>query len=198
MEQRRRDEKLGSDEFERELSAVESRRRLLRRSLTLAAPVVATLVSPPVSAGTCALGSAFLSTTHASHKPLVNCAGRSPSGWAALAPTSWPAGVTKNNPGGTRFNATFGTDLTGNPLLVEVLATYDSTPANAAQQSGAITALWLNAQAGLTGGIFTPVSVLAIWENIATNVIPGGYQPASGPALTAQQTHDWLAQTWAP
>ena len=195
MEQRRRDEKLGSDEFDRELSAVESRRRLLRRSLTLAAPVVATLVSPPVSAGTCALGSAFLSTTHASHKPLVNCAGRSPSGWAALADVSWPAGVTKNNPGGTRFNATFGTDLAGNPLLVDVLATYDSTPATAVQQAGAVTALWLNAKAGLTGGVFTPASVLAIWENIVANA--GGYQPASGPALTPQQTHNWLAQTWA-
>ena len=194
--------KPGPDERDPQPWPDQSRRRMLRRSLTVAMPVVATLASRPVSAGDCLSASAFWSG-NASRTPMNACAGgRSPSAWIALPDASWPAGVTKGSANsGTKFNAIFGSDLLGNPSLLTVLGTYDSTPANAAQQAGAVVAVWLNAKAGLTGTIFTPGvaptegTVLEVWESIVANL--GSYRISATKALASPQaTHNWLALTW--
>ena len=197
------EQKPGPEERDPQPWPDQSRRRMLRRSLTVAMPVVATLASRPVSAGDCLSASAFWSG-NASRTPMNACAGgRSPSAWIALPDASWPAGVTKGSANsGTKFNAIFGTNLAvGNPSLLTVLGTYDSTPANAVQQAGAVTAVWLNARAGLTGTIFTPGvtptegTVLEIWESIVAN--GGSYRISATKALASPQaTHNWLALTW--
>ena len=173
--------KPGPDERDPQPWPDQSRRRMLRRSLTVAMPVVATLASRPVSAGDCLSASAFWSG-NASRTPMNACAGgRSPSAWIALPDASWPAGVTKGSANsGTKFNAIFGSDLLGNPSLLTV---------------------WLNAKAGLTGTIFTPGvaptegTVLEVWESIVANL--GSYRISATKALASPQaTHNWLALTW--
>ncbi|WP_157264876.1 hypothetical protein [Azohydromonas aeria] len=64
---------------------VEARRRLLRRSLGLAAPVALTLASAPVAAGVCRSASAFVSVNaHLSRQPqdTATCLGDPPDAWA--------------------------------------------------------------------------------------------------------------------
>lgn len=186
-----------------------SRRNLLRRSLRVVPPAVATLASAPVSAGICLNATGFISgPTFASRHPNMgeNCAGQSPSTLAADA-TVWPAKfVNKNNqqknlnkggltsPGdGTMFNAVFTPGLATNKSLRVVLSGY-STVATMDTIAAAIVALWLNAMNGNTGGVFTAADAKVIWANIVAN---SGYKPnPSGPTWTLQQTQDWLGLTW--
>lgn len=185
-----------------------SRRNLLRRSLRVVPPAVATLASAPVSAGICLNPTGFISgPTFASRHPNMgeNCAGQSPSTLAADEAT-WPARydsnqtLTKGNTtsrqglgSGTRFNAIFEPDLAQDKSLRVVLNGYASV-ATMDTIAAAIVALWLNAMNGNTGGVFTAADAKVIWANIVAN---SGYKPnPSGPTWTLQQTQDWLGLTW--
>lgn len=183
-----------------------SRRSLLRRSLRVVPPAVATLASAPVSAGICLNPTGFVSgPTFASRHPNMgeNCAGQSPSTWARGS--DWPKhfGGQQNQqdliPGdldglgsGTKFNLIFDPDLLQDKSLRVVLNGY-AAAATTDTIAAAIVALWLNAKKGLTGGVFTAGDAKIIWKNINDN---GGYKPPSGPTWTLQQTQDWLGLTW--
>jgi hypothetical protein len=182
-----------------------SRRAMLRRGLVKAAPVVATLASGPVAAGTCVIASGFTSVaTFQSRNPtgLQNClGGKSPSAWIG---SDWPAGVTKGQLGGgsslgngTKFNATFSPHLTLDLSLLAVLSGLAPSPLKTV--AAGVVALWLNTLSGLTGGVFSDAYVKALWTNIAGQSPVGCYKPpaGAGPVWTAAQTEDWLALTWS-
>lgn len=170
------------------------RRRMLRRSLGVAAPVVLTLASAPVAAGQCVSASSFVSAaTFASRAPkgvyAMSCSGQSPSGWAASY--DWPTGVDRNT-------ATFASKLGEPPLsafpatvtLLEVLQQPSSMEAH-------IAAVWLSAYAGTLAAPFEDGdAVRAVWSNIRGN--GGFFRPGNAelPALTEQGTRQWLAKTW--
>lgn len=186
-----------------------SRRSLLRHGLRIVPPAVATLASAPVSAGICLNATGFVSgPTFASRHPNMgeNCAGLSPSAWAADA-AAWPAkfvnlnGQQKNlNKGGlsgsgdgTMFSKVFSPGLATDKSLRVVLSGY-GTVASMDTIAAAIVALWLNAMTSKTGGVFTVSDAKAIWANIVAN---SGYKPnPTGPTWTLQQTQDWLGLTW--
>ena len=180
--------------------SAESRRRMLRRSLGMTAPVVLTLNSMPVAAGQCLSASAFISAaTFASRQPpastgSLSCAGASPEDWARDT-TRWPGGVQS----GTTFHKEFGSKpltrgFNAGTTLLEVLQQPGTVEAH-------VTAALLNAhRGGMTPPFDLPSNVLALWANIRAN---GGYyrsgDPASQqPAMTPQGTLDWLALTWKP
>ena len=173
---------------------LESRRRMLRRSLGVAAPVVLTLTSAPVSAGMCVTASSFVSAaTFASRQPqggdAALCMGLSPSDWALS--TNWPMGVT-------RETTTFAERLGSAPLsgflpeatLLEILQQPNSLEAH-------VAAVWLSAY---RGGMPRPFedgdAVKQVWTNIRAN--GGFYRPTDPqlPALTESGTLEWLATTW--
>jgi hypothetical protein len=176
------------------LRGTESRRRLLRRSLGVAAPVALTLSSAPVSAGMCMTASGFVSAaTFASRQPKgvhsQPCSGQSPTAWAET--TSWPAGVD-------RKTATFEDTLGGPPLsgflpeatLLEVLQQPASLEAH-------VAAVWLSAYNGAMVPPFEDGdAVKAVWANIRLN--DGAYKPSdlNVPALTPAGTREWLAMSW--
>lgn len=185
-----------------------SRRNLLRRSLRVAPPVVATLASAPVSAGICLNATGFVSgPTFASRHPNMgeNCPnGQSPSTWVTNV-SDWPKnfGGQSNqqvlDPGdldglgsGTKFNLIFNPDLTEDKSLRVVLNGYGAV-ATMGTIAAAIVALWLNVRTNRVGGVFTVADVRAYWQNISSN---GGYTPPSGLTWTLQQTQDWLGLTW--
>ena len=170
----------------------ESRRRMLRRSLGMAAPVALTLTSTPVSAGMCVTASGFVSaSTFASRQPTQSrpCDGLSPAAWAET--TDWPVGVSRNT-------ALFKDMLGGTPIsgflpnvkLLEVLQQPSTLEAH-------VAAAWLNAY---RGGMELPFedgdAVRAIWANIRFN--GGAYAPPDldTPALTPAGTREWLAMSW--
>lgn len=171
-----------------------ARRSMLRRSLGMAAPVVLTLASGPVSAGTCMSASSFVSAaTFASRAPkgvvVLSCTGLSPSAWAGSP--SWPAGVD-------RLTATF-TEKLGEPPLSALPPT--ATLLEALQQASTmeahIAAVWLSAYAGMLAAPFEDGdAVRAVWSNIRGN--GGFFKPADPhlPALTEQGTRQWLANSW--
>lgn len=173
----------------------ESRRRMLRRSLGMAAPVALTLASAPVSAGLCVTASGFVSastfTSRQATLPLRSqpCNALSPTAWAES--TAWPMGVD-------RSTALFKDMLGGTPIsgflpnvtLLEVLQQPSTLEAY-------VAAVWLSAY---SGGMPPPFedgdTVKAIWANIRSN--NGAYNP---PELDAQQltpagTREWLAMSW--
>jgi hypothetical protein len=174
--------------------STESRRRLLRRSLGVAAPVVLTLGSAPVSAGLCVTASAFVSAaTFASRQPkgVVQqlCNGLSPTAWAESM--SWPTGVD-------RKTATFKDTLGGTPIsgflpdvkLADVLQQPTTLEAH-------VAAVWLSAYSGAMAPPFEDGdAVKAVWANIRLN--GGAYKPndVNVPALTPSGTREWLAMTW--
>ncbi len=191
--------------------AMQARRKMLRRSLALGTPVVATLASGPVAAGKCMVASSFVSAaTFVSRNPAGNpCAGKSPAQW--LAATSWStapfnAVVNKNS---IMFNNRLGVggaayQIAGGPTMAAVLT------ADITSLASHLVALWLNARAGYGGTIFlgtvpstgTANEANKIWENIVNNggQTAGGYLPAGGltPRLSTADTKAWLALTWAP
>ncbi|NML15621.1 hypothetical protein [Azohydromonas caseinilytica] len=167
---------------------------MLRRSLGVAAPVVLTLTSAPVSAGMCVTASSFVSAaTFASRQPKGMdsslCSGLSPTDWAYN--TSWPMGVD-------RQTATFAEKLGSEPLsgfpaeatLLEILQQPASLEAH-------VAAVWLSAY---RGGMPRPFedgdAVKEVWVNIRNN--GGFYRPMDLqlPPLTESGTLDWLATTW--
>jgi len=171
-----------------------ARRRMLRRSLGAVAPAVATLTSGPVSAGSCVVASSFISAaTFNSRHPqgMSACAGQSPTAWYSAADWS-SVGLNKS---AVKFNACLGTggtkyQLAPDQKLADLLAQSSTMLAY-------VVALWLNAKAGLTAGVFTPLQVVAIWQNIVDN--SGGYKvPTETLAWTPARTMDWLALTWKP
>lgn len=173
----------------------ESRRRMLRRSLGMAAPVVLTLTSAPVSAGVCVTASSFVSaSTFASRQSTAPsrsrpCNGMSPTAWAESL--DWPMGLDRNT---SLFKDVLdGAPISGflpNVTLLEVLQQPNTLEAH-------VAAVWLSAY---NGGMPTPFedgdAVKAIWANIRFN--NGSYSP---PDLNAQQltpagTREWLAMSW--
>lgn len=171
-----------------------ARRRMLRRGLGTAVPVVTTLASGPVNAGSCLLASGFVSapTFNSRHPQGFNaCAGKSPTDWNATS--TWPS-CNKTD----YFNVKIGSaadkyklskdgSKTPGPTLAQVLASPTTMAAH-------IVAMWLNAKDGRTAGVFTTSQVVSIWQNIIDN--GGGYKITSQPAWTAQRTLDWIKQTW--
>jgi hypothetical protein len=196
----------------------DSRRCMLRRSLSLASPVVLTLASAPVSAGLCMSASAFVSTN-----PLMSrqprgaqaCQGKDPTYWATNA-SYWPFGVKPSD----KFHVLLGTQVMdprqfttaaqasnnmlslvdqllskgqakddGQPTLLEVLAQPKTVEAH-------VAAVWLNAQRYTMVYPFNDIGAIKqIWANIAAH--RGYYSPGDNlPALTAAGTLQWLAQTW--
>lgn len=172
-----------------------SRRRMLRHSLGMAAPVVLTFTSAPVSAGACVTASGFVSaSTFASRQstlPLRSqpCSALSPTAWAES--TAWPMGVD-------RSTALFKDMLGGTPIsgflpnitLLEVLQQPNTLEAH-------VAAVWLSAY---SGGMPPPFeggdAVRAIWANIRLN--NGAYNPSELDAqqLTPTGTREWLAMSW--
>ncbi|MDZ5457830.1 hypothetical protein [Azohydromonas lata] len=171
-----------------------ARRRMLRRSLGVAAPVVLTLASAPVAAGSCVSASSFVSAaTFASRAPkgvsAISCSGQSPASWAASH--AWPAGVDRNT-------ATFAEKL-GEPPLAAFPST--ATLLDVLQQPSTleahIAAVWLSAYAGTLAPPFEDGdAVRALWSNIRGN--GGFFRPDNAElrALTEQGTLQWLAMTW--
>jgi hypothetical protein len=173
----------------------ESRRRLLRRSLGMAAPVVLTLTSAPVSAGMCVTASSFVSaSTFASRQSTQPsrsrpCNGQSPTAWAESM--DWPVGVDRDT-------AIFKDVLDGAPIsgflpnvtLLEVLQQPNTLEA-------CVAAVWLSAY---SGGMPPPFedgdAVKVIWANISTN--NGAYSPPelNAQPLTPAGTREWLAMSW--
>lgn len=186
--------------------AFAARRSMLRRSLGTVVPVVASFASGPVSAGICLNASGFVSPpTFASRHPNMgpNCDGSSALTWASDA-SVWP---TVGNPplrkgdltseqglgNGTTFSSIFSPPLAAQKSLRVVLNGYASI-ASIDTLAAAVAALWLNAAANKTGGVFTPADAQAIWTNIRNN---GGYKPAGGSTVwDYAQTQDWLKRTW--
>jgi hypothetical protein len=171
-----------------------ARRRMLRRSLGVATPVLLTLASAPVAAGTCVTASGFVSAaTFASRQPKgvnsMTCNGASPSTWAAA--TTWPSGIDRQT---ATFAEKLGIAPTSNFLptatLLEVLQRPDTLEAH-------VGAVWLSAYQGSLAMPFEDGdTVRLIWANIKAN---GGYfRPTDPnlPALTEQGTLQWLAETW--
>jgi hypothetical protein len=188
---------------EHERSSASHRRLLLRRGLLSAVPVLATLASGPVAAGVCTRASGFVSVaTFKSRHPgaLSNCEGLSPSQWIVLDKASWPDGVYKGNDTGddgkgtgTKFNAIFDPDLTVNKSLLVVLKGYAEV-VTVQTIAAAVAAMWLNAKAGKTGGIFAPDEVKMVWSSVCAN---NGYLPPGGKAAwTLPATQTWIATTW--
>lgn len=179
-----------------ERSRLENRRRMLRRSLGAAAPVVLTLGSMPVSAGQCISASAFVSTTafqsrQATYNPLP-CLGLSPTDWAQRSPY-WPGGLLPTR----KFHQEFGSQglspgFNGNTTLLDALNAPTTIEAH-------VVAALLNAhRGGMTDPFDSPVNIVAIWANIRTN--GGFFKPVGGStqqsAMTPMGTMQWIALTW--
>ena len=170
-----------------------SRRRMLRRSLTTVAPVVATLASGPVAAGVCLNASGFVSanTANSRHPNLSNCQGLSPSAWASQS--TWPVNKSSQKfndvfASGNLYMLTIGTD--DKPTLMQAL----SGPNVLAQD---VAAAWLNAMSGVSGYVITTSQAIAIWQALCSG--SGTYSP---PNVTMPwslaQTKAWLEMSWKP
>ena len=176
-----------------EARRLESRRRMLRRSLGTAAPVVLTLGSLPVSAGQCVSASAFVSATafqsRQSGVNLLPCLGLSPTDWLQRVPY-WPGGLTTKR----KFHQEFGThalsrEFDSAATLLDVLNVPACIEAH-------VTAALLNAyRGGMSPPFDSPDAIVAIWNNIRAN---GGFYRGSGeqPAMTPLGTLQWLAMSW--
>ncbi|WP_298234154.1 hypothetical protein [uncultured Azohydromonas sp.] len=178
---------------------LESRRRMLRRSLGTAAPVVLTLSSMPVAAGQCISASAFVSSaTFQSRQARLSsepCLGLSPTEWVQKLPY-WPGGLKPTR----KFHQEFGEHILsaefdhgkGSVTLLDVLNAPNTIEAH-------VTAALLNAYRGqMTQPFDSPAAVIAIWHNIRAN---GGFYKsptasAEQPAMTPLGTRLWIARTW--
>lgn len=174
-------------------AALAARRRMLKQSLGVAAPVALTLASTPVSAGTCVSASAFASIAafaSRTNRAVSPCMGLSPSGWRNLSADGWP--VSKDTTFLSIFSKASGAHITPITTLDEVLSQPASMEAH-------ITAVWLSAETQrLTAPFNTGQDVLLIWLNIMGNV--GFYYHPVGappPKMTHEGTLDWLARTWS-
>ena len=167
-----------------------SRRRMLRRSLVTAAPVVTTLASGPVAAGVCLNASGFVSaaTFNSRHPGLNNCDGVSPAGW--VNQTAWP--VDKNT---QKFNAIFASGgsyklaigSVNNPTFLQALQCQ-----NVLAQD--VAAAWLNAMNHTAGYVVTTDQAVAIWRALYSG---GTYQPPNVVTpWSAAQTREWLEFSW--
>ncbi len=154
-------------------------RRALLKAGTATAPVLLTLVSRPVSAGTCVVASSFVSVaTFKSHNPTTTsavCTLRDCNAWyrdACLSPTGLP-------PRPASLNATVSS------LLGTTSSAYNGWPLYAVLQNGTtgivttgeigvlqhIIALALNVKYGYTplpGGVTVPY-LGALWVNYKSN-----------------------------
>jgi hypothetical protein len=156
-----------------------ARRRLLRGGLG-AAPLVLSVASRPVMAGTCTTASAYGSINGSRPVKSTSCSGRTPDYWKGN-PASWPSGFRAVAAGttapATLFNDVFPAGGYPGVTLLAVLSMTgtDKTTAMARFCAAAV----LNAAATLT-----PATVLSaqtakdVW---AAHRSPGGYyEPTAG------------------
>lgn len=162
------------------------RRRLLRGGLS-AAPILATLVSSPVSAGLCTSGSAYGSLHPSGIRTSQTCGGRSPAAWTGNW-GQWPIGAN------TLFSACFSPALSDSTLKLKAVIDpangYDPVARNC-------VAALLNAS---TGPPLTPPAVLsvayakAVWSSYA---MKGYFEPTAGIRWNGGQIVDWIATTYS-
>lgn len=176
---------------------LESRRRMLRRSLGAAAPVVLTLSSVPVAAGQCISASSFVSSatfqSRQARPASEPCMGLSPTEWVQQLPY-WPGGLLPSRKFHQEFSAhTLSADFGNESVtLLDVLHAPGTIEAH-------VTAALLNAHRGQMSPPFdSPTGVIAIWNNIRAN---GGFYKsptasADQPAMTPLGTRQWIARTW--
>lgn len=198
-----------SDGVERQADAIgdddvarrASRRRMLRRSLGVAAPTVLTLASNPVTACTCVAASSFISIpTFNSRKPtgVSPCIGKTPSWWKDSS-TSWPTGCPGKS---TTFQSIFGSSYLGtttgfssSTTLLQALGASGNDQKNLA---AAIVATYLNVKSGKTSEtILTSTGVVNLWRVLIGT--PGYYKPTVSSTIqwNSVQTMVWLNEMMA-
>lgn len=177
-----------------------SRRRVLRRGLGVAAPVVMTLASNPVTATTCVAASSFISipTFNSRHPTGVSpCIGKTPTWWKDAS--TWPSGCPAKT---TKFRDVFGssylgttTGFTNATTLTDALGVSGNDQKNLA---AAIVATYLNVLSGKTSEtILTAVQVINLWRVLIGS--PGYYKPSLSSTIqwNSVQTVVWLNEMMA-
>jgi hypothetical protein len=165
-----------------------SRRRMLRRSLTIAAPAVVTMASTSVMGSTgplCVPASSFASiNAGTSRKPQSGnpCAGLSPGGWKNRDATQWPSPYKPTDLFKDRFTRLGPYSATDTLLSVLSMGGGDDL-----ELGRHIVATVLNAQAGLIPAtIFTAAGAVALWDGY---VQAGSKFYPSSPAMTPVWGH---------
>ncbi|MES2960107.1 MAG: hypothetical protein V4792_18110 [Pseudomonadota bacterium] len=189
-----------------------SRRRLLRGGLA-ATPLLMTIASRPVMAGTCAPASSFASINASRHgeQPPVSCDGVSPGYWKEPQHfREWPeywVPSAKAIPGkgwnpplnaqATLFNTVFGA---GFPELT-LLQVLDLKGGDKNSVGRYIVAALLNAATNKTAGVMDVDTVKTIWTAFNTH---GYYEPTAGIKWYADHSVPasdgglkyWIESTW--
>lgn len=165
-----------------------SRRRMLRRSLTIAAPAVVTMASTSVMGSTgplCVPASSFASiNAGTSRKPQSGnpCAGLSPGGWKNRDATQWPNPYKPTDLFKDRFTR-LG-PYSASDTLLSVLSMGGGDDLELGRH---IVATVLNAQAGLIPAtIFTAAGAVALWDGY---VVAGSKFYPNSPAMTPVWGH---------
>lgn len=181
-----------------------SRRRMLRRSVGVAAPAVLTLASNPVSACNCIQASTFASQVALSSRMPSNAGctgGKTPSQWAAIDCTtnSWPSSCkdTTTTDRSKKLSAVFGSDalsywacgFTTSTTLKQALSCSNSVAKDiVAAYLSASMSHYVTSSNGVT--ILSTSEVYKMWRALALNA--GRYTPTG-------TTFNWnssQAQQW--
>lgn len=172
-----------------------SRRRMLRRSLTIAAPAIVTMASTSVMGSTgplCVPASSFASiNAGTSRKPQSGnpCAGLSPGGWKNRDATQWPSPYKPTD----LFKDRFGQlgPYSATDTLLSVLSNGGGDDVALGRH---VVATLLNAQAGLIPPtIFTAAGVVAFWDKYiqdGSKFYPNA--PAMTPVWGPAEVMAWL------
>lgn len=166
-----------------------SRRRMLRRSLTVAAPTIITMASTSVMGSTkvpfCVPASSFASiNAGTSRKPQSGspCAGLSPGGWKNRDATQWPSPYQPND----LFKNRFG-QLGPYSATDTLLAVLGGGGGGDLELGRHIVATMLNAQAGLIPAtIFTAAGAVALWD---AYILAGSKFYPNAPSMTPVWGH---------
>lgn len=175
-----------------------SRRQMLRRSLTIAAPAVVTMASTSVMGSTtqtlCVPASSFASiNAGTSRKPHSStpCNGRSPGYWKTHTGVGdWPSPYKPTDLFKSRF-----TQLGPYSASDTLFSVLDNPGGDVLALGRHIVATLLNAQAGLIPPtILTAAGVVSLWDNF----VLAGYKfypnaPSTTPVWGAAELTAWLA-----
>lgn len=170
-----------------------SRRRMLRRSLTIAAPAVVTMASTSVMGSTgplCVPASSFASiNAGTSRKPQSGnpCAGLSPGGWKTRDATQWPSPYKPTDLFGEYFHEL------GPYSATDTLLSVLSSGSGGGNQGGDVAlgrhvvATLLNAKADLIPNtIVTAAGVVLLWDKY---ILDGSKFYPNAPAMTPVWGH---------
>ena len=156
---------LGSNDARQSATKNASRRDWLRRGVVVASPVVASLVSTPVFAGTCILPSGFVSANtfssrHPNNPPICAAAARGPTYWIGLGAAFWPASAPKNT---AKFSVFSPSDTT-TTLFSKLSGGTELTRLSVAAY---LTSLKQNSSLPPTGfpATLTPAMFLSVWQS---------------------------------